>query len=82
MACEAERLMTGCGWLPEPLRMMVEEGTIEHNAVGDTIVSDEGETIFEAQDLPAFLVEEPETSSDDTGDTESAIDGEHLAAAE
>ncbi|MBB3165738.1 ParB family chromosome partitioning protein [Rhizobium laguerreae] len=82
MACEAERLMTGCGWLPEPLRMMVEEGTIEHNAVGDTIGSDEGETIFEAQDLPAFLVEEPETSSDDTGDTESAIDGEHLAAAE
>ncbi|TCU15566.1 ParB/RepB/Spo0J family partition protein [Rhizobium laguerreae] len=82
MAREAERLMTGCGWLPEPLRMMVEEGTIEHNAVGDTIGSDEGETIFEAQDLPAFLVEDPETSSDDTGDTESAIDGEHLAAAE
>ncbi|TAZ47141.1 ParB/RepB/Spo0J family partition protein (plasmid) [Rhizobium leguminosarum] len=82
MAREAERLMTGCGWLPEPLRMMVEGGTIEHNAVGDTIGSDEGETIFEAQDLPAFLVEEPETSSDDTRDTESAIDGEHLAAAE
>jgi ParB family chromosome partitioning protein len=82
MAREAERLMTGSSWLPEPLRMMVEGGTIEHNAVGDTIGSDEGETIFEAQDLPVFLLDEPETSDDDTGDTEREIGGEHLAAAE
>ncbi|NNG73198.1 ParB/RepB/Spo0J family partition protein [Rhizobium laguerreae] len=82
MAREAERLMTGCGWLPEPLRMTVEEGTIENDAVGDTVGSDAAETISEAQDLPAFLLEEPETSSDSAGDTESEIDGEHLAAAE
>ncbi|TBZ93779.1 ParB/RepB/Spo0J family partition protein [Rhizobium leguminosarum] len=82
MAREAERLITGCGWLPEPLRMTVEEGTIEGDDVGDTIGSDELEAISEAQDLPAFLLQEPETSSDDTGDAESGIDGEHLAAAE
>ncbi|MBB4345655.1 ParB N-terminal domain-containing protein [Rhizobium leguminosarum] len=82
MAREAERLIAGCGWLPEPLRMTIGEGTIESDAVGDTIGSDEGEPVSEVSDLPAFLLEEPETSTDDTGDTESGIDGEHLAAAE
>ncbi|NEI95973.1 DNA-binding protein [Rhizobium leguminosarum] len=84
MAREAERLIAGCSWLPEPLRMTVEEGTIESDAVADeaSVGSDELGNISEAQDLPAFLLDEPETSDDDTGDTESGIDGEHLAAAE
>ncbi|TCA47792.1 ParB/RepB/Spo0J family partition protein [Rhizobium leguminosarum bv. viciae] len=82
MAREAERLITGCGWLPEPLRITNGEGIIDSDAVGDTGGSDELGAISEAQDLPAFLLEEPETSSDDTGNTESAIGGEHLAAAE
>ncbi|MBY5351279.1 ParB/RepB/Spo0J family partition protein [Rhizobium leguminosarum] len=84
MAREAERLITGCGWLAEPLRMTVEEGTIESDAVADEASneSDEPGNISEAQDLPAFLLDEPETSDDDTGDTESGIDGEHFAAAE
>lgn len=82
MAREAERLMTGSRWLPEPLRMTVEEDAIEQDAAGDAIGSDADATIAKAQDLPAFLLDEPETSDDDAGDTESAIDGEHLAAAE
>ncbi|PKA38907.1 DNA-binding protein [Rhizobium sullae] len=84
MAREAERLITGCGWLAEPLRMTVEEGTIESDAVADEASneSDEPGNISEAQDLPVFLLQEPETSDDDTGDTERGIDGEHLAAAE
>ncbi len=84
MAREAERLMTGSSWLPEPLRMTVEESTIESDAVADdtSVGSDEHETASELPDLPAFLLDEPETSDDDAGDTESAIDGEHLAAAE
>ncbi|NNH66445.1 ParB/RepB/Spo0J family partition protein [Rhizobium laguerreae] len=84
MAREAERLITGCGWLAEPLRMTVEEGTIESDAVADeaSVGSDEPGNISEAQDLPVFLLDEPETSDDDTGDTERGIDGEHLAAAE
>ncbi|CDZ46507.1 ParB/RepB/Spo0J family partition protein [Neorhizobium galegae] len=84
MAREAERLMTDCGWLPEPLRMTVVDGISESDAVADdaSVGSDEGETASELPDLPAFLLDEPGTSSDDTGNTESAIDGEHLAAAE
>ncbi|WP_313077898.1 ParB/RepB/Spo0J family partition protein [Agrobacterium pusense] len=82
MAREAERLMTGSRWLPEPLRMTVEEDAIEQDAAGDAIGSDADATIAKAQDLPAFLLDEPETSDDNAGDTESAIDGEHLAAAE
>ncbi|MCW8281715.1 ParB/RepB/Spo0J family partition protein [Agrobacterium sp. InxBP2] len=81
MAREAERLMTGSSWLPEPLRITVEDGISESDAPGETVGSDHAET-GEAQDLPAFLLDQPETSDDDTGDTESGMDGEHLAAAE
>ncbi|TCL65757.1 ParB/RepB/Spo0J family partition protein [Rhizobium sp. BK251] len=84
MAREAERLMTGCGWLPEPLRMTDHEGmSVSDTAADDASVgSDESETASELPDLPAFLLDEPETSDDDTGDTESGLDGGHLAAAE
>ncbi len=81
MAREAERLMTGCGWLPEPLRMTSDDGISESDALRETVGSDHAET-GEAQDLPAFLLDQPETSGDDTGDTEIGIDGEHFAAAE
>lgn len=84
MAREAERLMTGCGWLPEPLRMTDLEGmSVSDTAADDASVgSDESETACELPDLPAFLLDEPGTSNDDAGDTENEIDGGHLAAAE
>lgn len=84
MAREAERLITGCGWLPEPLRMTVLDGISESGAVADDAFagSDEHETASELPDLPAFLLDEPETSDDHASETENAIDGEHLTAAE
>ncbi|WP_349963144.1 ParB/RepB/Spo0J family partition protein [Rhizobium sp. ZPR3] len=84
MAREAERLMTGCGWLPEPLRMTSDDGISESGATADdaSLGSDEGETPSELSDLPAFLLDQPETPDDDASDTETGIDGEHLEAAE
>lgn len=84
MAREAERLMTGSGWLPEPLRMTRDESIGESEAVVDdaSVGSDDRETASELSDLPAFLLDQPETSDDDTGDTESGSDGEYLTAAE
>ncbi len=82
MAREAERLMTGSGWLPEPLRMTNGEGIIDSDAAGDDAVEPEQAETTEIEDLPAFLLEEPEASSDGADDTESEINDEHLAAAE
>ncbi|MCP2138639.1 ParB family chromosome partitioning protein [Rhizobium sp. SLBN-94] len=84
MAREAERLMTGSSWLPEPLRMMASDGISESDAFGDdaSVGSDEDETASELSGLPAFLRDEPSTSSDDPRDTERGVEGEHLAAAE
>jgi len=84
MAREAERLMTGSGWLPEPLRMTSDESISESDVVGDdaSAGSVEDETASELPDLPAFLLDEPETKSEDAGDVKRGTDGEHLAAAE
>ncbi|MBX4996104.1 ParB/RepB/Spo0J family partition protein [Rhizobium lentis] len=84
MAREAERLMTGCCWLAEPLRMTSDESVGESDVVGGdaSVGFNEDEKTSELPDLPTFLLDEPETSSEATGDTESGIDGEHLAAAE
>ena len=54
MAKEAERLLEGTGWLPEPLRLA--------DAESGTQATGEGET--EAEALPAFLAGEDEAGSD------------------
>ncbi|MBX4898869.1 ParB/RepB/Spo0J family partition protein [Rhizobium bangladeshense] len=84
MAREAERLMTGSRWLPQPLRMTSDDGINKGDALADdaSVGSNEGEIASELSDLPAFLLDEPEKSDDYAGDTESGLDGEHLAAAE
>jgi ParB family transcriptional regulator, chromosome partitioning protein len=46
MAKEAERLLTGCGWLPEPLRTPEAEPELATQPAAD------------AEDLPAFLAED------------------------
>ena len=54
MAKEAERLLAGIGWLPEPLRIP-----------GDAVSETEVATDADAESLPAFLAEdgdEPESS--------------------
>ena len=54
MAKEAERLLEGAGWLPEPLRLV--------DAESGTQATGEGET--EAEALPAFLAGDDEAGSD------------------
>ena len=70
MAKEAERLLAGTGWLPEPLRLVDADSTADADAETD------GGT--ESAALPDFL------SGDDEDDapTEADEDEQHLAAAE
>ncbi len=55
MAKEAERLLDGSGWLPEPLRP-TDSGPVEE---------------AEAESLPAFLDDEEEEDGDDTEDSDA-----------
>jgi ParB family chromosome partitioning protein len=76
MAREAERLMAGSGWLPEPLRVA---GSVHNNDAG-------GEPGFAAcerktKDLPEFLTEQ-ETFQSDAGGAEEDLAGGHRIAAE
>jgi len=79
MAREAERLMAGSGWLPEPLRLSadvdsVDESTFENAEIlsGDAIGSGN-------PDLPAFLTEETDEVSMPTDERDEQ---QHLDAAE
>lgn len=65
MAKEAERLLDGSGWLPEPLRLVAIEGRAEQT-------SDDGQV----EDLPAFLAGD---TDDELVDEE--LDPEHFAIA-
>jgi ParB family transcriptional regulator, chromosome partitioning protein len=54
MAKEAERLLEGTGWLPEPLRLADPESSTQATSEGET----------DAEALPAFLAGEDEAGSD------------------
>ena len=54
MAKEAERLLEGTGWLPEPLRLADAESGPQATGEGET----------EAEALPAFLAGEDEAGPD------------------
>ncbi|MBB2842092.1 UNVERIFIED_ORG: hypothetical protein GGE64_005881 [Rhizobium etli] len=79
MAREAERLLDGSGWLPEPLRLAVDEAS----AVGAETAADDGTegtgddapSEDEVPVLPAFLTEE-------TAEPNESAPQEHLEAAE
>jgi ParB family chromosome partitioning protein len=62
MAKEAERLLEGTGWLPEPLRTLDTD-----TAEAGSTASDEGDS------LPAFLAEEKEDNGQAAGVAEVAI---------
>ncbi|MBL4929462.1 ParB/RepB/Spo0J family partition protein [Fuscibacter oryzae] len=64
MAREAERLLDGSGWLPEPLRMDDLDGG------KDTVAEDA------AVELPAFLTEDEEVASDDEDERQHLIAAE------
>lgn len=81
MAREAARLLEGSNWLPEPLRLEVDEVTTD---AGDAVagdMSDEAALDGDATELPAFLADDADPSSDEA----VTIDGDeadHLQAAE
>jgi ParB family transcriptional regulator, chromosome partitioning protein len=66
MAKEAERLLEGTGWLPEPLRTKETEPA-------DTT---DGNTTEETEALPAFLADDEESTSDEEADEPAVIAAE------
>ncbi|BCG97793.1 ParB/RepB/Spo0J family partition protein [Mesorhizobium sp. 131-2-1] len=81
MAREAARLLEGSNWLPEPLRLEVDEVVSD---AGDAVageMSEEAAPDDDAAELPAFLADDADPSSDEP----VTIDGDeadHLQAAE
>ncbi|WP_174502351.1 ParB/RepB/Spo0J family partition protein [Acidiphilium sp. C61] len=60
MAKEAERLLAGTGWLPEPLRLVevapvADESTGESEALPDFLAGDEDEAPADADEEPAHM---------------------------
>ena len=66
MAKEAERLLDGTGWLPEPLR------TPETEPADTT----DGDTAEETEALPAFLADDEESTGDEEADEPAVIAAE------
>ena len=81
MAREAARLLEGSNWLPEPLRLDVEDavGEAAEAVTGD--VTDETALEGDATELPAFLADNTGTSSDEPV-TVPGEEPDHLQAAE
>ena len=81
MAREAARLLEGSNWLPEPLRLDVEDavGEAAEAVTGD--VTDETALDGDAAELPAFLADDIGKSSDEP-ETDAGEDTDHLQAAE
>ena len=76
MAKEAERLLDGSGWLPEPLRPADPDA-------GQTDPAETGDGAAEAADLPAFLAgDDDEEAGEAADDADEAADEEELLAAE
>ena len=81
MAREAARLLEGSNWLPEPLRLEVDDAVGEAaEAVADD-VTDETALDGDAAELPAFLADDTGTSSDEP-ETLAGEEADHLQAAE
>ncbi|HCL63633.1 MAG TPA: DNA-binding protein [Rhizobium sp.] len=82
MAREAARLLEGSGWLPEVLRLPVDQIGAEGNAdpaVNAEVVEDDTAESIDVE-LPAFLTEGEEAAEVATDPIDD--DGEHLEAAE
>ncbi|MER9248822.1 ParB/RepB/Spo0J family partition protein [Mesorhizobium sp. M0590] len=81
MAREAARLLQGSNWLPEPLRLEVDDVATDAGDVVAGDMSDEAALDGDAAELPAFLADDADPSSDEP----VTIDGDeadHLQAAE
>ncbi|ANK95550.1 MULTISPECIES: ParB/RepB/Spo0J family partition protein [unclassified Rhizobium] len=85
MAREAERLLKGSGWLPEPLRMAIGEASADMSETAVGNVADNTCDLVEAEvsDLAAFLTDEVNVD-EATAEPDDAVQEEqkHLNAAE
>ncbi|WFU05880.1 ParB/RepB/Spo0J family partition protein (plasmid) [Rhizobium sp. CB3171] len=75
MAREAERLMIGTGWLPEPLRLITDGASTDETIVEAVELADGKTHEAMAPDLPAFLAEDADDAS------RPADENQHLDAA-
>ncbi|MBE0705074.1 MAG: ParB N-terminal domain-containing protein [Afipia sp.] len=78
MAREAARLLEGSGWLPEPLRLDVDDATVD---AGDPVIDDETAPEGDAAELPAYLADDTGACADEAA-TVGGVDTDHLQAAE
>ena len=81
MAREAARLLEGSDWLPEPLRLEVDDAAAEAGEPVAGDATDETSPEGDAAELPAYLADDTDPSTDG----EAAVVGEdtdHLQAAE
>ena len=79
MAREAERLMSGSGWLPEPLRLVTDSASLKQPTVETGEIADGGTVETPAPDLPAFLTDDADDASAPTDEIDEL---QHLDAAE
>jgi ParB family chromosome partitioning protein len=81
MAREAARLLEGSSWLPEPLRLDVDDAVAEAGDIVTDDVTDETAPDGDAAELPAFLAVDMDPLSDEsTSSADEAAD--NLQAAE
>lgn len=81
MAREAARLLEGSNWLPEPLRLDIDDAVAEAGDIVTDDVTDETASDGDAADLPAFLADCTGTSSDEPA-TVAGEKSDDLQAAE
>ncbi len=79
MAREAERLMAGSGWLPEPLRLVTHVASIDDAAYENAEILSGDATGSGNSDLPAFLTD---NGDDAHAATDDVNEERHLDAAE
>lgn len=79
MAREAERLMAGSGWLPEPLRLAADVASVHEAMVETGEIHHDGATESRNFHLPAFLTDDADDISAPTNEFD---DQPHLDAAE
>ncbi|MER8671615.1 ParB/RepB/Spo0J family partition protein [Mesorhizobium sp. M1156] len=81
MAREAARLLEGSNWLPEPLRLEVDEVATDARVAVASDMPDEAALDSDATELPAFLADDANPPSDEPV-TIDGDDADHLQAAE
>ncbi len=81
MAREAERLLEGSGWLPEPLRLESDEAPSDETGEAIDQGNRDAQLDVEAADLPAYLTEDAD-AGDAVPDADDGVEETHLEAAE